>query len=92
VEIVDVVTQEESGNQPDAAAAQRWVDEFGLTWVTVADVDGDWLADWGNANDPDTFTQHSYTIIGSDGRVAWRRDGNDGSTDEDIIEALSTIE
>ncbi len=76
----------------DTAAAQRWVDSYDLTWVTVAATNGDWVQAWGNSNDSTTFIQHSYTIIGTNGRVAWRRDGYTTATADDIIAAFVDVE
>jgi len=87
-----VVVEDENAEWADVEAAQRWVDSYDLTWVTVAATNGDWVQAWGNVNDSDTFIQHSYTIVGSDGRVAWRRDGYNGATADDIIEAVGAVE
>ena len=90
VEVVNVVVEDELGAPADADAAQRWVDDYDLRWIVGADID--WVDTWGNENDDVTYIQHSYTIIGSDGRVAWRRDGWTNSTHHEIIEALDDVE
>ncbi len=87
-----MVVEDEYAEWADVAAAERWVADYGLTWVTVAATNGDWVQAWGNVNDSDTFIQHSYTIVGSDGRVAWRRDGYSSATADDIIEAVGVVE
>lgn len=92
VEVVDVVVMDESGEWADRAAAARWAEDHGLRWVTVAATDGAWVEAWGNSNDSDTFIQHSCTILRSDGRVGWRRDGYSDATSDDLVEALAGIE
>lgn len=82
--------EDEFGDPADADAAQRWIEDNDLRWIVGAA--SNWVDVWGNANDDSTFTQHSYTILGSDGRVAWRRDGWTTTTDDDIIEALQDVE
>lgn len=90
--MVDVVVEDELGAWADAEAAARWVEDWSLRWVTVAATNGDWVQAWGNVNDSETFLQHSYTIVNSNGTVAWRRDGFTSATADDIIEALADID
>ena len=87
-----MVVEDEYAEWADVEAAQRWVESYDLTWVTVAATNGDWVQAWGNVNDSNTYIQHSYTIVGSDGRVAWRRDGNTSATADDIIEVVAEID
>ena len=92
MEVVDVVVEDEFSEWADAEAAARWAEDYSLRWITVAATNGDWVDAWGNVNDSATFIQHSYTIINSDGRVAWRRDGHTSTTADDLIEALVGVD
>ncbi len=91
VVIVDVVVQNENGDGASVEDAARWQDDRGISdWVVLAAGDTDWVDIWGNP-DSDTYVQHSYTVIGRDGRVAWHATGYTGTRHEDIIEALADV-
>lgn len=53
--------------------AAQFADTYDLTVGVLADPDGDWLKVWGGNGGTD---QHSYTVVDSEGRVSWHKEGN----------------
>ena len=66
--------------------AASWQEGLGLTWVVLADVDGEWMAKWGGAGGQ---SQHSYTVLDAEGQVSWKQ--HDGSS-EDVDVIIDAIE
>jgi hypothetical protein len=62
-----------------ASDARAWEDGNGLSFPVLADTDGSWVRDWGAMGG---ISQHSYTVVDSEGKVSWRKDdGNSTSLD-----------
>ncbi len=89
--IVDVVVQNETGDNASVEDAQRWQDARGIPdWTVLAGGQDGWVDVWGNASS-DTYIQHSYTVIDREGRVAWHDSGFTPTRHQDIIDALNAV-
>ncbi len=77
VEVLTVLTQDAQANDADAADAADFVGFTGVTFPVLGDADGEWLATWGGA---DGTSQHSYTILNTNGTIAWRQDDGTSSS------------
>lgn len=77
--------QDSAGNPAAVDDVQRWVDTFSLTFPVLADEAGVWAGEWG----PDgRYSQRTYMVIGTDGRIEWvQSDGDPGSAAE-LIERV----
>ncbi|MFT5685975.1 MAG: hypothetical protein ACI8RZ_006930 [Myxococcota bacterium] len=75
VEIITVLTEDTQANPADADDCADFIDFTGVTFPVLGDAEGDWLSTWGAAGGT---SQHSYTILNTDGTIAWRLD--DGSS------------
>lgn len=90
VVVMDVVVEDTGGREPDAADAASLQEGLELVeFQVVADVDQAWWADWSGTGGT---SQHSYTVVGADGRVSWRKDDG-GSTSlstltDEVLDAL----
>ena len=74
VVVLDVLVEDLDGRPASVEDAAAWRDAFGLSFDVLADSDRIWVRRWG---DPDggPYDQHSYTVLNSDGTVAWHRAG-----------------
>lgn len=85
--VLNVITKDRWQNTATTSTAANWHNTFGLTWHTVADVDGWWLRQWG----ADNGTQHAYWVLDQDGIITWRKiDGASGDV-LDIVNAVEAI-
>lgn len=86
--IVDIVVQNENGEDASIEDAQRWQEERSIEdWTVLAGGQSGWVDVWGNP-DSDTYIQHTYTVLDRDGRVTWHATGFSPTRHEDIIDAL----
>lgn len=77
VEILAILTEDSQANPADAADCEDFIGFTGVTFPVLGDADGEWLAEWGGAGGT---SQHSYTILNTDGTIAWRlADGSSAS-------------
>lgn len=88
--VIDVVVEDGDHNTAELSDAEEWKSTFDLSFEVVADEQGEWVDLWGT--DDETFNQHSYTVVDSMGRIAWRADGFTAERVEDIIEAAEAAE
>jgi hypothetical protein len=92
VVIVDVVVENESGDNSSVKDAQRWQDARGIEdWTVLANGKEGWVEVWGNEGS-DTYIQHSYTVLDREGRVHWHATGFGGTRYQDIIDAVGELE
>ena len=86
VTVLNVLVEDITGQPADIDDAQAWRDQYDLSFDVLADTDEEWAVSWG---DPagGNYVQHSYTVVNSDGTVAWHADGNSGSTTAAVIDA-----
>jgi hypothetical protein len=83
---IDVLTETDWGNATPNDAAQ-WEDYNDINFPVLADEDGSWKQLWG-ANGGQS--QHSYTVIDSEGQVYWRlANGSGGSVNTIVSQAQS---
>jgi hypothetical protein len=85
--IVNILVEGRIGDPATVADAAEWRDGLELDFDVLADVDQDWVDAWGNP-DSSLYIQHSYTVIGADGRVTWREEGEAGTTLGTFTDAL----
>ena len=90
--VIDVVVEDGDHNTATLDDAIEWQSTYNLAFEVVVDSEGEWVPLWGNVEDTDLFNQHSYTVLGSDGRVSWRADGFTLERVDDIIEAAESAE
>jgi peroxiredoxin len=89
----DVINVVVEGLRSDPATVQDaadWRSAYGLSFTVLADTEQRWVERWGGESA--RYNQHSYTVIGSDGRVSWRADGHEGTTLAALIEAWEGAE
>ena len=79
-----MLTQQNSGAPADEATAADWHEGLGLSFDVLADAEGEWQFYWGGAMGT---SQHSYTVVDSDGLIHWRVDDGRSAPLEDIIAA-----
>ena len=84
--VINVVTHDFNHQIATEETAKSWQDALGLSWIVLADVDGEWMAKWGG---DDGSSQHSYTVLDAEGRVSWKR--HDGLS-EDVSVIIDAIE
>ena len=82
---VSAQTADREPAQPEDLAA--WAEWHGGGWLDLADSEESWVAVWQNTTS-DYFFAQSYTVIGTDGLVAYRQDGAQRTTLEELIEAV----
>lgn len=88
----NVIVENSRFSPASVSDASTWQSQFGLdTFTVLADTNEDWISQY---EDPDAFlfAQHSYTVVGSDGRVQWHQFEHDGSTLDDITAAAEAAE
>ena len=74
-QIINVVVENQAGDLPGPEDAAIWQDAFGLTFLVLADVDGQARAAWGPSGALPTTV-----LVGSDGNILW--EGTGGSDEE----------
>lgn len=79
--VLNVMIENTQGNLTDSADAMDFKSSLGFEWEVLADPEGAWVSDWG-------MVQHSYTVLNSDGTVAWRRVDGGSPKAADIAEAI----
>lgn len=80
--------QNASREPATASDAASWAAWHGGAWVNLADPTESWIADWQNSNSSYYLAQ-SYTVIGSDGVVYYRKEGANGSTLSELKAAVT---
>jgi peroxiredoxin len=91
VVVLDVVVENSDGEPASVADAQLWRDSLEIDFTVLADSDEQWVDAWGNGGSR-RFVQHSYTVVGTDGRVAWHDEGHSSGSVDAIIEAAEAAE
>ncbi|MEL6341900.1 MAG: hypothetical protein AAFV53_02130 [Myxococcota bacterium] len=87
--ILNVITVSLRNDPAGQSSAENWRDQLQLDFIVLGDQDGAWAADWaGN----DAAPHHSYTMIGSDGRITWRQDDGSSTTADALSEAALDAE
>lgn len=89
--MLNVVVDAVDGSPAQVSDAVAWREQFSLEWEVLADADEEWVQVWGDRGSS-TFSQHSYTVIGRDGRVVWHDFGEDRNVVDGIDEAIASIE
>jgi hypothetical protein len=84
VVVLNVLTQDASGQDAQVDDADRYRERYGLSWHTLADPQGAWMAEWGAFGGS---SQHSYAIVDGDGVILWRK-ADGGSTSVLEIETV----
>lgn len=84
-----MVVEGQSGDPASVEDAAAWRDAYGLTFEVLADSEQAWVQSWG---DPagGGYSQHSYTVVNSDGTVSWRKTGS--ATVQDIAAAVGAAD
>ena len=81
--VINVVALDGEWSRSDEETAALWEQELGLTWISVADPEGEWMLKWGGDGGR---SQHAYSVLDADGMLTWKLD--DGSSESaDIIAA-----
>lgn len=89
VVVINVLTQDSSGQDAQVDDAARFRDRYGLTWHTLADPQGDWMAEWGALGGS---SQHSYAIVDEQGVILWRKADGGGTSVLEIETVLEDTE
>ncbi|MFT4978879.1 MAG: hypothetical protein ACI8S6_004789 [Myxococcota bacterium] len=87
--VYNVLTQDTGGQPADQETAADWHEGLGLSFDVLADAEGEWVFYWGGAQGT---SQHSYTVIGSDGLISWRVDSGRAAELDDITAAALAAE
>jgi peroxiredoxin len=87
--VLNILTQDASGDDAQEDDAARFRDRYDLTWHVLADPDGAWMAEWG-ANGGSS--QHSYAVVDGDGVITWRRADGGGTTVTEVNAAVEASE
>ena len=86
--VYNVLTQQYDSSTTTADTAQSWRDSLELSFDVLADPDGEWQFYWGGAAGT---SQHSYTVVDSDGLVYWRVDDGRAAPLNDITGAAAAF-
>ena len=89
VEVLVVLVEDSSSNPADEEDAADFVAYTGVTFPVLGDAEGAWIADWGGGANGNS--QHSYTIIASDGTIGWRKDSGSSASVAEITANLGDI-
>jgi hypothetical protein len=82
--VISVIEEDAGGNIPDADDAAEWRDQFGLTFVVMADTDESWSEAYMRKKG-----EHGNYLLDGDGRITWRQYGHADRTEvESEITAL----
>lgn len=81
--VVNVLVQDLSGDTPAPADAALWQDELDLTFVVLADVDGEFFPVW----DPEGVLPVT-AVVDPEGVVLWR---SAGGSDAELAEIEETV-
>lgn len=87
--VFNVLTQQNDGSPAEQENAANWHDGLELSFDVLADYEGAWQFYWGGAYGT---SQHSYTVIDSSGKIAWRVDTGQQAALDDIIAAAEAAE
>lgn len=88
--VLNVLTQDRSGQPAQTDDADRYRTTYGLSWVVLGDHEGTWLAEWGAL---DGTSQHSYALVEANGVISWRvADGRSTSAGEVEAAVESEVE
>ncbi|MFT4623171.1 MAG: hypothetical protein ACI8PZ_001827 [Myxococcota bacterium] len=85
VVVLNVVALDSDGRYSDADTAAEWAEVLDLSWVVLADPEGEWLAKWGGN---DGKSQHSYTVLDADGVLTWKEHSGSSESVDAIIDAI----
>lgn len=69
-----MVVEDIEGRPAQVDDAAAWREAFGLSFDVLADTERQWVRRWGY-REGGPYDQHSYTVLNSDGTVAWHRSG-----------------
>ena len=89
VEVLTVLTEDTAGNPADSEDCGDLSDYIGATFPILGDEERQWLMSWGGA---DGTSQHSYTIVASDGTVAWRLASGANTSVNELTAALEDVQ
>lgn len=82
--VISVVVQDLSGDTPTPDDAALWQDELGLTFVVLADINGEFFPTW----DPEGVLPVT-AVVDPEGVVLWRKAGG---SDAELGEIEATVE
>ncbi len=91
VTVLNVIVQGVTSEPGTVQDAMAWRDQFDLPFDVLADSDETWADAWGDPSTR-TYTQHSYTVLDREGRVAWHDFGEDGDVVPTIAETVDAIQ
>jgi hypothetical protein len=90
VEVIAVLIEDSQGNPADAADVADFVSFTDVTFPVLGDEEATWIEVWGSGDSGSG--RHTYTIIGTDGTIGWRKDDGSSGSVEEITAGLAIVE
>lgn len=84
--MLSVVVENEDYEPVTLDDVGRWRDAFDLPFPALADVDGAWVAVWG-----DRGSQHAYTVVDRAGVVTLRLEAYSGEAVDALVEGVEAV-